>query len=835
MPSRRYSSKKSCASKVLITKTADSFIHSALNVPITKESASSSMLPKKVGLKVLSTKSLSQVASEGAQCFAVVPEAKSLSLATGRIASGKNVPIIMESASSSMLPKKVGLEVLHNNKAKCVLSRETTMTAHALVNTVPVFESSKTDVVQNLESGLALLPISDETPNAKKLFTKLDEAKPLELITEAFFEMMSVGLRISEQFAACRTSRGVHFTRGTDSQFHVLLQARSGDLPFDQSNDVADMEFERQLSVHFGEQCKLSCWARLFFPCNETALLQDVAIVYQDMPDEVRVNNKKSKVEMSIAVKAFAPPSEMLKELATTTMQVCAETVRVLMTLEPIKQTCEILASSAIVFGDLMSGSCAAQAMTRRQRSRQRVVPTVQLSKCAHDYLEVLENPFSGKVACVPTLTNFPTMKHSVRAQGTFLTGTLNIGYVILSPFIGMWNGQCVNYSDGTYNGTGFWNGGAGENGASTNSPYAPNTTENQVTARLVAAGLRVRNVTPALLRGGSLVGLESLGHSALTGQLIPEVMLQDTAERMPSDHRWHSVVFHPQDDDEFDYFSEDETQTDPYNRPILGFIAQTSGTNQQTFEWEAYIAFEAKGSIVHGLTPSMSDPTGLAAVQNASSAVAQRKPQTGEREGFVRKIANAAGDLLRSVLPAPQTIVDQLPTALRLAGAAYQYYRAPNLPRLPAPQRQRVMRRARITELADASSLWVAFPAILPNSQMALYAVSMGEGPFTGGVDSHKYNISGYQGKLFRSAFGDLVMTRVDENEWAQKKFRRKEGPLVTGQSAQFAVEMLGKGDIEPWVAVSGEFHRGRLVRPGGYEEKLKFLHDLGIKFLTA
>lgn len=277
--------------------------------------------------------------------------------------------------------------------------------------------------------------------------------------------------------------------------------------------------------------------------------------------------------------------------------------------------------------------------VTRSRPKRNGMARSGGPSPCAVNYLKVLENPFTGQVSCVPTLVNFPTMKHSVRAQGTFVTSSdTGFGFCSFAPWSMIFNNgagglNSIYTSESTYLGIVFATSGTGVLQYGSNSPYINTMTRQQISGRLVAAGLRVRNITPRLYAGGQLIGLESLAHSNLTGLNISDALLQDTCSRLPAgDTAWKSVVWHPQDDDEFDFLGADEFGA--LQTVILGFGAQAppvpDGTQAQIYEFEAVACFEALGSLVHGLSPSPADPLGLAAVRNSTSGVGDRKPKSG-------------------------------------------------------------------------------------------------------------------------------------------------------------------------------------------------------------
>jgi len=308
------------------------------------------------------------------------------------------------------------------------------------------------------------------------------------------------------------------------------------------------------------------------------------------------------------------------------------------------------------------------QSRVRQQQTRKNLVANRRnapayhgLSQCAADYLKSLEDPFSGKVACVPSEFNFPSLKHSVTAYGTFTTGTLGVGFVSVQPFQIAFNGipstgspGPVNYSTAIFTGTTFSPAattGVGE--AQTDTPYTSVLTSAQIETRLVSCGLRVRNVTPMLNRGGSLVGIEELNHQSLqvNGFNLSISMMEDTAAAMSAtSDDWQSVTYHPQSPTEISWYTGFTAYgVVPTNYDFMGFIAQAPPSTPQTYEWQVTGCFEAKGTSVQGLTPSHSDPAGFAAVQNAVSSVEARKPHSGDRIVRYAKLAGRVASLAMS------------------------------------------------------------------------------------------------------------------------------------------------------------------------------------------
>jgi len=264
--------------------------------------------------------------------------------------------------------------------------------------------------------------------------------------------------------------------------------------------------------------------------------------------------------------------------------------------------------------------------------------------------MEVLNSPFAGNLACVPSEFNFPSLKHFFRCSGTASTGTAGFGFVSYNPFQAVFVPQSpsdwpVQYSGGFYTGSSFANAPTvGIATASSNTPYVSSLTPQQFEFRVVGAGLRVRNVTAVLNRGGTLIGLESLNHEDIDGLTEATALAQDTASRMEAaSSNWSSVVYHPVEPLEINYFN---VNSSPVQK-ILGFGFTNSIS--QTYEWEACVVCEVKGAVIHGLTPSESDPAGFAAVQNMTGNTASRKPFLTLDNGY--RLASAAYSAAKSAL----------------------------------------------------------------------------------------------------------------------------------------------------------------------------------------
>lgn len=242
---------------------------------------------------------------------------------------------------------------------------------------------------------------------------------------------------------------------------------------------------------------------------------------------------------------------------------------------------------------------------------------------------------------------------------------------------------QCgVTYSGPTYVGSAFSTQQitvpiGGVNTATSNSQYVLGSSGSvplNVQVRIVGFGLRVRNTTPYMNRGGNLYGAETVNHEDIGGAgngnlfayNVSTLNLLDTSSPLSAtSNSWHSVTWHPQDDDEFDFNAPRANNYVVTNgnddalifNSTLGFIAVAPSATPQSYEYEAWGIYEAKGINTRGVTPSASDPIGMAAVQNASSSVAMRKPHTGDRLARVSRVIGQVGGMMSNAYSAYQSV----------------------------------------------------------------------------------------------------------------------------------------------------------------------------------
>jgi len=286
--------------------------------------------------------------------------------------------------------------------------------------------------------------------------------------------------------------------------------------------------------------------------------------------------------------------------------------------------------------------------------------PYGPLSECARSYKDVLRNPFTGRVACIPTALSVPSMKISLRTYGVTITGTNGTGGIVCNPFMALYNdantptpinvAAHVITTTAAYTGAGLpASSSTGSGAQGSNSPYTTATpAPSQLAGRLVAAGLRIRNITSVLNRAGQVIGLESPSHSALVSGSMGAISSVQQSGLGDINGKWNTLTYHPVDENEYDYYSY-ATLGSPVNSGnvtfgaanngpfsyCLAFLFQAPTTTPQTYEFETYTVFEVTGSLIQGMTPNVADPTGVAKVQNSFNALDARKPAVADDSWF--------------------------------------------------------------------------------------------------------------------------------------------------------------------------------------------------------
>jgi len=293
--------------------------------------------------------------------------------------------------------------------------------------------------------------------------------------------------------------------------------------------------------------------------------------------------------------------------------------------------------------------------------------PGTGLSKCAELYLKAQINPWGTfeELPCVPCAPAVESRKYRCVTRGTLTTSSSNV-YGFLS--------YCPSNPANDQNSVGYTNGGASTATGFTQTtqtgvafqarsglPYATadfSSAGDFMQAKLVGSGVRIRNVTPRLYRGGICFGMRVSDFNQLSNiaiavlQAMPETVMASADPESPEEP-WQSLTWKPSDMTDLDYPEQNVNYgAAPNNNHSVGFwIVAPSGSNgAQTFEWEIVEFWEFVGTgnnaTQPGLTSSHADEVGLSRVLEATQMV-----QTGlnidkrmqlAAESVVESVANS-------------------------------------------------------------------------------------------------------------------------------------------------------------------------------------------------
>jgi hypothetical protein len=138
---------------------------------------------------------------------------------------------------------------------------------------------------------------------------------------------------------------------------------------------------------------------------------------------------------------------------------------------------------------------------------------------------------------------------------------------------------------------------------------------------RIVGVGVRIRNITPALTKGGQCIGLAEPSHSVITNMTTGDFdAYSESARHSAKDlGSWIQLVWRPVDSDDADFqFTFPTPAVGSINGFCMGFIIVPPAGSPQTYEFEAYGLYEIQGKNVTSKRFSIADTSGFEATSNA-------------------------------------------------------------------------------------------------------------------------------------------------------------------------------------------------------------------------
>jgi len=269
----------------------------------------------------------------------------------------------------------------------------------------------------------------------------------------------------------------------------------------------------------------------------------------------------------------------------------------------------------------------------KRQRNTAGAADSVSyaaMKRQYNPYKEALLNPISGPLVGVPTSVPIDTHRARLKATTT-VTVTGGAITVIANPVFGLCsdsflsdpattNVGAINYASATS--LSVSGGVVVTNSQYTRSQFAGLTTSSSVRGRVVAACMRICNVSAANTRNGVFTLFTDPQHNTLQGKTSTNVSSDQKATQYnASTADWHTVTYHPVEPDEVDSWVWDPARgpqagvkTGAYvspnaadassadNFPGYMGIWWNGDSVSQTFQIELYIIAEYVGSLVQPL-----------------------------------------------------------------------------------------------------------------------------------------------------------------------------------------------------------------------------------------
>jgi len=198
----------------------------------------------------------------------------------------------------------------------------------------------------------------------------------------------------------------------------------------------------------------------------------------------------------------------------------------------------------------------------------------------------------------------------------------------------------------------------------------------NTIQYRLVSAGLRIMWAGTELNKGGFICGMHHPQHGTLDNDSSALLLANPEATwtTFTKSPNWVTVRYSVVDTDDNDYYSTPIVFNSDGSTPVvnngsqpgndyMGFLL-TGCTASTSIAYEAVANLEVVGSASSTRTPSIDDPVGYAAVQNAlSSTLHMRQPTDHSIRGFGGEMVKLVGDALVST--ASGVVANVMPHAI--------------------------------------------------------------------------------------------------------------------------------------------------------------------------
>lgn len=268
---------------------------------------------------------------------------------------------------------------------------------------------------------------------------------------------------------------------------------------------------------------------------------------------------------------------------------------------------------------------------------------TLRMIPSTANFGRVYMNPFETYGARLPVLPIYATKMLRTTCSGSGILNQDGFGWIACSPAQGIGHDYpVVRYSNNSASPPHIeYTGSIGS--AAAKGPYTIPTfdanTENSLAFRIVAAGVRVRNVGTTLNSAGTVVMGQTNPRFDLTGYSIDDIKtIEGYKEGKFSDRSWHAVTRHVTTREDLDYQQNwngvgGQFRTTPggvttnENNMYMGIMI--TGTPLQPFEWEFVGHYEVMGPNLEQRSLVPSDTTGVENIVSHASFMRHRDNYT--------------------------------------------------------------------------------------------------------------------------------------------------------------------------------------------------------------
>jgi len=268
------------------------------------------------------------------------------------------------------------------------------------------------------------------------------------------------------------------------------------------------------------------------------------------------------------------------------------------------------------------------------------------LSDCAAMYAKAISNPFGSfdNLPCVPMSPPTPTQRWKTTTRGVFVTGTAGFGFVSIAPFVSAKDTLKLFFTSGTFAGIVPSGPGVGVTGVADGQlPYTAASLGTGIVSRLVAVGVRVRNITQLLNVGGTLNIVQLDDQQTVNNFTFANLnALPDTTvvpQALGAQGDWTVLVWRPMGLSSLDFTPDDGVGANANPTMIVYAVAPSPGV-VNSYEYEMVSFFEYQGQTAAVSPPNLvlsdADQVGIDRVLDAS----QRIPISPTPEEWQRQMA---------------------------------------------------------------------------------------------------------------------------------------------------------------------------------------------------